>query len=131
MYHLVVECLKCFEISIFNWCFNNYICISSLVCKKCCNSFQLIAPDYGNDSIIINENYLPLQAPLQYYDAYYYNESDGNFYYHQLAPNKTCVPIFYLNKTVVYCHYHNNFSADENGLVTFEDIEKFVNNYQQ
>lgn len=122
---LKVKCLNCNTTATFLWSFNNDLTLSSLKCNKCSDSYQLIAPTYETNEIILNKSSLS-QRSIEYYDAFYYNEDENEFFYYHMTPEDLITPILYLNKTVRYRLRDGSFFIDDYGLVTFSDLEAYI-----
>lgn len=129
MHTLVVNCVQCDSVNEFFWCFNNEIVLCCLGCKECSSSYQLQLCTQKQENVITGADFLPCTNHI-YYDAFYYNESDGNFYYYHLPENEVSLPILILNQTIGYKQTGgNSFEKDEDGLVKFSDIEEYLNKY--
>lgn len=123
---LSVECIQCRTISQFYWCFNDDIILQCNICKTCSNRFTLELPKQNTKNIIMDPALLP---PEEYCDAFYH-EADGNFFYYQLLRNDITVPIILLKKTIDYRFRDGRqYTREEEGLVTIQDIEEFINQY--
>lgn len=113
--HLV--CQNCNQVFNLTWCFNNKATIYCSCCKSCSDKFKLITPEAKDDFIITDSDFLPYAG--QYFDAFRYI-GKGIFDDYKMKRSQITLPIFLLNRVMDQPN-HND------GLVTIEDVEKFIN----
>lgn len=120
---ILLKCKKCNQESQYNWSFDNNNLLYTNGCKRCSGIFHI---DENSQELM---KILP-KTQLPYHDAFYCNDSDGNFYYHHLPEEKKIGPVLWAQQFMRFHDFEGKLCDHiVEGIVPLEEIEKFLNTY--